>query len=165
MNPFFMYKIIISSIFIASLITFISCNSEIQTPQGEWIKGTPKEQIELIEEQFGGFGSSMVEVGYRYQELYWAIKDGNWGYADHQFEEIEEIIEHAVIRRPKREKTAKIFFDGEFAKMEEFLKKQDTTNFDQVYQNFTNGCNACHAMENHGFVTIKLPLQRQSPVR
>ena len=118
-----MYKIIISSIFIVSLITFISCNTEKQNPQGEWIKGTPKEQIEIIEEQFGGFGSAMVEVGYRYQELYWAVKDGNWGYADHQFEEIEEIIEHAVIRRPKREKTSKIFFDGEFKKMEEFLKK------------------------------------------
>jgi len=35
----------------------------------------------------------MMEVGYRYQELYWAIKDSNWAYADHQLHEMEETLE------------------------------------------------------------------------
>ena len=164
-----MYKILISSLFLITSIIFISCNNnqntEQKTPQGEWLKGTQEEQVKMIEKQFRGFGVTMVEVGYRYQELYWAIKDMNWGYAEHQLEELEEAIEYGLIRRPEREKSAKIFFDGEFKKLENFLKNQDTTNFDRVYQNFTNGCNACHAMEDHGYVTVKLPLERQSPVR
>lgn len=164
-NPFFMYKLIIL-LFIIITVNFISCNNQKQESiQGKWIKGTEEEKLHTIEEQFRGFGVAMMEVGYRYQELYWAIKDSNWAYADHQLHEMEEAFANALQRRPERTNSAQLFLNGAFKEMETFVQKEDNSNLDVIYANFTNACNTCHAMEQHGFVTVKTPIQRQSPVR
>lgn len=160
-----MYKFLISFLFIFTSILFYSCNNESKTAQGTWLKGTQEEQIKTIEDQFRGFGVAMMEVGYRYQELYWAMKDGNWGYADHQLHELEEAMEYALVRRPERTNSANIFLKGALIEMEEFVKKADNSNLDIEFNKFTNACNTCHAMEQHGFVTVKTPTERQSPVR
>ncbi|MGR7814566.1 hypothetical protein [Lacinutrix undariae] len=53
------------------LLLLFSCNNtKTQKLEGQWIKGTEKEQLTTIENQFRGFDMAMVETGYRYQELY-----------------------------------------------------------------------------------------------
>ena len=46
---------------------FFACNQKTgkETSQGDWIRGTGKEQIKTIEKQFRGFNNAMVETGYR----------------------------------------------------------------------------------------------------
>ena len=79
-----------------------SCNQQTDktTAQGDWIKGTEIEQIKTIEKQFRGFDNTMVETGYRYQELYWGGQDQNWEYADYQIEKIKIAIESGLERTP-----------------------------------------------------------------
>ena len=58
---------------IIALLLLWSCgNKQEQNVQGRWINGTEQEKLETIENQFRGFDNAMTEVGYRYQELYWA---------------------------------------------------------------------------------------------
>ncbi len=142
----------------------ISCNKE-ENPQGKWLTGSKQEQINKIEDHFRGFGVAMMEIGYRYQELYWAIKDENWGYADHQLHEIEEGFELALEKRPERAKSAHHFKTITLPEMDKLVDAKDTTNFEQVFANMTNACNSCHAMEEMPFITVKTPLKRLSPVR
>jgi hypothetical protein len=67
------------TIILISTLRLFACNQQTQkeTAQGDWIKGTVKEQIKTIEKQFRGFDNEMVETGYRYQELYWAGQEVN----------------------------------------------------------------------------------------
>lgn len=146
---------------------FFACNQQTDktTSQGKWIKGTEKEQIKTIERQFRGFDNAMVETGYRYQELYWAGQDQNWEYADYQIEKIKIAIENGLERRPKRAKSAEHFLTYVLPEMKKSAKSKDTAIFNKGFQTLTINCNSCHAMEKVSFFTIKIPTDRQSPIR
>ena len=138
---------------------------ENDATQGNWIKGTEAEQIKTIEKQFPGFDNAMVETGYRYQELYWAGQDENWEYADYQLEKIRIAIENGLERRPKREKSAEFFLNTILPEMEKSLQRKDTVAFNKGFQNLTISCNSCHAMERVPFFSVKIPTDRQSPIK
>jgi hypothetical protein len=61
------------------LITVISCQRREESAQGEWIRGTEKEKLKTTERHFRGMDVAMIEIGYRYQELYGRgrIRTGN----------------------------------------------------------------------------------------
>lgn len=59
------------------------------SPGGEagWLsQGSVEERFAVVASQLRGFDVAMVEVGYRYGELYWAGRDGNWEFAAYQIE-------------------------------------------------------------------------------
>ena len=159
------------SIFIFGAFLFLSsCNQsheEKSTNVGldDWLEGTSEEKFEEVAHQLGGFSRTMVEVGYRYSELYWAGIDENWGYADHQIEHIIEAMEDGLKRRPVRVESAKDFMEETLPYMEELLENKDKEEFLKGFQVFTSACNACHAKEGESAIMIQIPLNRTSPVR
>ena len=159
------------SIFIFGAFLFLSsCNQsheEKSTKVGldDWLEGTSEEKFEEVAHQLGGFSRTMVEVGYRYSELYWAGIDENWGYADHQIEHIIEAMEDGLKRRPVRVESAKDFMEETLPYMEELLENKDKEEFLKGFQVFTSACNACHAKEGESAIMIQIPLNRTSPVR
>lgn len=144
---------------------FLGCNQNTKTAQGEWIRGTENEQIKTIEKQFRGFDNAMVEVGYRYQELYWAGHDENWEYAEYQLSKIQLAIENGLERRPKRAKSAEYFLENVLPEMKKALESKDATTFNKGFQNLTISCNNCHTMEKVSFFKVQVPTERQSPIR
>ncbi len=151
-------------IIIFTSFVFFSCNQS-ENPKGKWLNGSGQDNIERIEEHFRGFGVAMFEIGYRYQELYWALSEENWEYADHQVHEIEETIELALERRAERRKSATHFLNVALPEMEDFIKKKNSDGFELVFQNLTSSCNTCHAMEQMPFIYVQKPENRLSPVR
>lgn len=151
------------------LITFglYACNQKTdkESIQGDWIKGTKKEQINTIEKQFRGFDNAMIETGYRYQELYWAGQDQNWEYADYQIDKIKIAIENGLERRPKRAKSAEHFLTYVLPEMKKSIESKDTVVFNKGFQALTINCNSCHAMEKVSFFTVQTPTARQSPIK
>lgn len=154
-------------VFIAIIISvpFVACNNSQSKTQGDWIKGTEQEKLETIENQFRGFDMAMVETGYRYQELYWAGQDQNWEYADYQLEKIEVAIKNGLERRPKRAKSAEHFLTTVLPEMKKSLEKRDSLIFNKTFQTLTINCNSCHAMERIPFFSVKIPTDRQSPIK
>lgn len=150
---------------LTAIIFLYSCNQKTKTIQGSWIKGTEQEKIEIIENQFRGFDMTMVETGYRYQELYWAGQDENWEYASYQLEKIQKAIENGLVRRPKRAQSARHFLTVILPEMQRALQKRDTVVFNKNFQVLTSSCISCHAMEKVSYFTVKKPLYRQSPIR
>jgi hypothetical protein len=106
----------------------------------------------------------MVEVGYRYAELYWAGRDRNWGYAEYQLGKIETAIANGVERRPARAASARML-EASASTVRSAIERQDGVAMDEAITTLTATCNACHQAERAPFVTVAPPAVRVSPVR
>lgn len=145
------------------LISFF-VSLDVNANENVWIQEKDPEKFKLIENQFRGFDVSMVEIGYRYQELYWAGKENNWEYAKYQTEKIELSIKNALIRRPKRKNSSKYFLDNVLAEIKKIINKKDSKKFEISFNNLTNGCNTCHLQEKVPFFKINKPKHNLSIV-
>ncbi len=155
-------------ILMASLILFLaSCGGVSDRPVGSggWLTGEVNEKFETVTEHLGGFGKAMWEVDYRFQELWWAGNDGNWKYAGHQIEEMEEALELGLERRPERAASAQQFMTKAIPDVEEAIGERDPEMFERRIDMMMNTCNSCHALEDMEFLTVKPPLQRRSTIR
>lgn len=157
-----------ATLFVSAFAILIACTPEENTEavgQNGWLKGTPNEKFDEVAHQLQGFSRTMKEVGYRYQELYWAGKDMNWEYADYQVEHIYEAIEQGNVRRPEHKESGINFVENVLPAMEKAIASKDTSDFLRTFEILTVNCNACHAMEEVPFLTVKTPTERQSPIR
>jgi hypothetical protein len=145
----------------------IGCRSEPQTASGEggWLQGTADEKFEVIARQLRGFDVAMVETGYRYQQLYWAGEDQNWGYADYHLKKIQTAIQHGLERRPKRAKSAETFLTIVMPALNDAIVQQDQARFRERFGALTSTCNSCHVAEQVPFIHIDLPKVRSGPAQ
>ncbi len=138
---------------------------EAHEDHAAWLKGDTETKFTAVEEQLGGFGTTMWEMGYRYIELYWAGQDENPEYAEHQLHEMEEALERGLIRRPERAASARTFLENSIPAMRTAIASRDTVRFRKAFTAFTQSCNACHALEDHAYITVAPPTFRLSPVQ
>lgn len=151
-------------IVLASFVSILLSCSNPTNPQGEWIKGPQEEQLETIEEHFQGFGKAMWEVSYRYKELYAAGMDGNWEYAVHHIEELEEAIALGLQRRPKHAAAAEHFLTVALPHMEKAIEARNKQVFQEKFEELRVSCNACHMMRDHAYIKVKTPRDYYSVV-
>lgn len=148
-----------------SFAIFQACqNTPQETYETEWLGNTKQEIVNNIEEQFQGFSSTMREVAYRYNELYWAGMDENWEYAEYQREHIMEALEQGLVRRPEREASAQQFVSTALPEMKEVIQMASKERFLENFTLFTASCNTCHAMEEIAFMTVKIPEERHTVI-
>lgn len=154
-----------------TLITFCvltiitACQSSKPVGRDGWLKGTTNEKLETVSRQLRGLDMAMVETGYRYQELYWAVQDTNWRYAHYQVEKLKSAMEYALVRRPKRAEPAQEYLTVALPAMEKVLDAKDVALFDKQFIELTNTCNDCHKNQNVDYYKVAPPLHRQSPIR
>jgi hypothetical protein len=132
---------------------------------GGWLKQLPPDkQIDAIDRQFRGFDMAMVEVGYRYTEMYIAAIEGNWDYALYTGEKIAWAIQNGFERRPKRRANAEaIFFREIYPAVLDAIKKKDIALFKERFDTLRHACNACHTAEKVPFIQIGIPTMKQTP--
>ena len=123
------------------------------------------ERLQKLVELVPGTAHWMIEMGDRYQNLYWAAKQGKWEFATYQSEEIEKLVQIAMLARPKRAASAQMFLDKMFPLMHEAAASQDWDRFEDAFHTLNTECTACHAREDHSFVVIpREPARASSPV-
>lgn len=154
-----------SFIVVAFFVFACKQNGEKKPQEGDWIKGPEDVQLKTIEKHFRGLDNAMIEIGYRYQELYWAGEDENWEYAKYQADKIELAMKLALERRPKRAASAEQFMNFIVPQMKTAIESKDNTVFKTSFQLLTTNCNTCHEAEKVPFFTVKIPDQRFSPIR
>lgn len=159
---------LLSILFLVCLFSWTACDRE-KDPYASgtdgWLHGTEEEKFEELANQLGGFSRTMIEVSYRYSELYWAGQDENWDYADHQLEHLLEVLEDGLKRRPARAESAQSFINHTIPEIEELIHKENKSEFLEGFRSLTTACNACHAKEGESFIVIVEPEIRTSPVR
>jgi hypothetical protein len=130
-----------------------------------WISGTVDERFQQVGDQLAGFSSTMFEVAHRYRELHWAVKDGNWPYADYQVEKIAGPVERGIVRRPARAASARDLFLGTpVDDLRSALHEGDEEAVVGAFQEFTAACNQCHVAEDMAFVVVGAPEARSTVV-
>ena len=131
----------------------------------DWRQGAevaPK--VERLVEALPSAANIMIEMGARYQNLYWAGKLGKWEFAGYQVEEIRELIEKLQITRPKRTASAREFLDAVYPMLPEAVNTRDWKKFEAAFEKMRHECMACHGKNEMGFVQLPLPRRASSPV-
>lgn len=152
------------------LFGLVSCNQysgkhENGRNGGDWLsKGSVDERFEKVSKHLRGFDMVMVEVGYRFTELYWAGQDQNWDYAKYQVEKLRVAIENGTERRPKRSASAQMIFPA-IDNLELAISKRSNQNFRQGFNQLCATCNACHTAEQVPFFKVAIPDRRLTPIR
>lgn len=132
--------------------------------QSAWIlQGGEDERFERVARHLRGLDLAMTEIGYRYNEVYWARADQNWPYAAYQLGKIETSLANALERRPKRAASAKMF-EGPLKVALEAAKAGDAAKLDEALIGLTASCNACHAAEQLAYMHVMPPRIRVSPI-
>ncbi len=108
---------------------------------------------------------AMVEIGYRYQELYLAGMNENWDYATYQVKKIRQSLENALERRPRREASARNGFFPALDAMAEAVAGRDRERFTTRFDKFTDACNRCHVAEAVPSFVVTPPERYTSPIR
>jgi hypothetical protein len=132
----------------------------VASGEGGWLDGTVDDKFNTIAKQLRGFDMAMVETGYRYNELHWAVEDSNWGYADYQAKKIRTAIENGLERRPKRAKSAEPFLTIVLPALEDAIAKHDRALVKERLVTLRSTCNTCHEAEKVEFVHVGIPLTR-----
>ena len=148
------------------LFTSAACRPRADKPAGPggWLVGDVHAKLDTVARHLRGTDVAMMEIGHRYNELYWAGRDQNWGYAGYQAEKIRTALEHAIERRPKRAQSAEPFLTGLLPLIEEAVRKKDEQLFADAFETMTLGCNVCHRTEDVPFIEIVAPKLRTTTI-
>lgn len=168
MNIYLPYRASIFLVGLLSCLIILCCKqNENKAPSGEssWLSGTADERFEKVARQLRGFDMAMVETGHRYNELYWAGQDKNWGYAKYQVQKIRLAVENGLERRPKRAASAETFLKIVVPEVEKAIDSRNPDLFWNRFQTLTSTCNSCHEAEKVEFVVVRPPEIRTSPVK
>lgn len=135
-------------------------------PAAGWLKALPPDkQIEAIDRQLRGFDMAIIEVGYRYTEMYFGAAEGNWDYALYTGEKLGWAMRNGFERRPKRLLNGKeIFFKGAYPQVLEAIRKKDLRQFNERFEEMTIQCNACHVAQQVPFMVVGKPTRRLTPL-
>jgi hypothetical protein len=139
--------------------------TEERSSRSSWLQGTLDERFHQVERQLRGFDKTMVEVGYRFTELYFAGQDRNWDYAKYQLEKLETALRLGLERRPKRAASAQSFLSAALPAMEEVIEKAESKLFQAEIERLRSACMNCHVLEEVPYFTVELPEHRLSPIR
>lgn len=119
----------------------------------------------MVAGQLRGFDMAMVETGYRYNELYWAAEERNWGYAEYQAGKIRTAIENGLKRRPLRAKSAETFLVVALPAVQDALKLRDPDLLRERLGALRSTCNTCHEAEKVEFIHVGEPEVRSVTAR
>ncbi len=141
------------------------CGSAAPGGGASWISGDTDARLEALARHHRGLDVAMVEIGYRYEELYWAGQDGNWEYAAYQVKKIGLALANALERRPKRAESARTIFHPVLAETDRVVQARDASAFAEQFALLTAACNVCHAAEAVPTFRVVTPERRRAPIR
>jgi len=106
------------------------------------------------------FAIPMREVGDRYQNMYFAAKDGNWGLAFYMSKYMNGAMNPARVTKPDEYAMWKSFYEESFAPVNKAIMAKDFAAFDKAYMSVMKTCNECHAGLGYGFIKV---VKQKSP--
>lgn len=149
MKFFIMFAVVISVLFSSGNGYSTSSNWLMQIDKND-------EKFSVIQKQFRGFDTAMMEVGYRYDAIKKALETKNYQLAHYHLEKMKLSIENGYIRRPAREKASQNYFlNTTFKEFQEALSLRDANSIVAKFSDMKNSCNACHADQKVEFIIVE----------
>jgi hypothetical protein len=113
-----------------------------------------QKQIDEIKGTIPKFAIPMREVGDRFQNMYFAAKQGNWGLAAYMSKYMDGAMKPASLTKPDEYKLWKSFYNNEFAPVNKAIEAQNWKAFEKEYTSVIGTCNTCHAGLGYGFIEV-----------
>jgi hypothetical protein len=134
-------------------------------PAPAWLSGEDATRAAQIESHLRGLDVAMMEIGYRHTELFFAVEDRNWEYADYQAGKIELALKLAVERRPKRAASANVFLNEEWPAVLAGLRSRQAEQAAGALERLRTACMKCHVAEQVPFFAVQTPERRLTAIR
>jgi len=116
--------------------------------------GDLQKQIDEVRSALPKFAIPMREVGDRFQNMYFAAKDGNWALAAYMSKYMNGSMNPASVTKPAEYKVWKSFYDNTFASVNKAIMAKDWKGFDGAYMAVISDCNGCHQAMGYGFIKV-----------
>ena len=113
-----------------------------------------QKQIDEVKSALPKFAIPMREVGDRFQNIYFAAKDGNWALAAYMSKYMNGSMNPASVTKPTEYKVWKGFYDTTFAAVNKAIMAKDWNGFEAAYTAVINDCNSCHQGMGYGFIKV-----------
>jgi len=113
-----------------------------------------QKQIDEVRSALPKFAIPMREVGDRFQNTYFAAKDGNWALAAYMSKYMNGSMNPASVTKPAEYKVWKGFYDNNFANVNKAIMAKDMKAFDAAYTAIIPECNSCHQGMGYGFIKV-----------
>ena len=113
-----------------------------------------QKQIDDIKGVIPKFAIPMREVGDRFQDMYFAAKEGNWGLAAYMSKYMNGAMSPASLTKPAEYGLWKSFYDDTFAPVNKAIQAQDWKAFEKEYTSVISSCNGCHVGMGYGFIKV-----------
>jgi len=111
-------------------------------------------QLDALKAAIPKFAIPMREVGDRFQNMYFAAKDGNWALAAYMSKYMNGAMNPAKLTKPAEYDTWKKFYEGRFATVEKAIQAKDFAGFETAYTKVIDDCNSCHKKMDYGFIKV-----------
>lgn len=113
-----------------------------------------QKQIDDIKLSLPKFAIPMREVGDRFQNMYFAAKDGNWALAAYMAKYMNGAMNPARLTKPDEYEVWKTFYTETFAPVNKAIQAEDWKAFDKEYNAVIPHCNSCHSGMGYGFIKL-----------
>ena len=113
-----------------------------------------QKQVDELKGALPKFAIPMREVGDRFQNIYFAAKEGNWALAAYMAKYMNGSMNPASVTKPAEYKVWKGFYDTTFAPVNKAIQDKDLKAFETAYTAVINDCNACHQGMGYGFIKV-----------
>jgi hypothetical protein len=100
------------------------------------------------------FAIPMREVGDRFQNMYFAAKNGNWGLAFYMSKYMNGAMNPAKVTKPQEYELWKSFYEETFAPVNKAIFAKDFKAFEKEYTAVMGSCNQCHAGMGYAFIKV-----------
>lgn len=113
-------------------------------------------RFEAVQEQFRGFDTAMMEVGYRYESVKKALDEKNYDLAIYHWQKIKSAIQNGYIRRPiRKEASQNYFLNKTFKEFQDSLESKNSAKIEKRFSYVKDYCNACHMDQKVGFIVVE----------
>jgi hypothetical protein len=113
-----------------------------------------QKQIDEIKGALPKLAIPMREVGDRFQNIYFAVKGGNWALAAYMSKYMNGALNAAKVTKPAEYKVWKSFYEGSFAPVDKAIQAKDAKAFEKAYMAVIADCNGCHQSMGYGFIKV-----------
>jgi hypothetical protein len=130
-------------------------------------------EIERLKTIVPGQSLAMTQVAYNFNNLWFAVRAGNWPLAQFYFGDAKGRLRWALRITPVRKiSTGNLelepFLDGlektQLAKLGETLMAKDVKQFEAAYRATLEGCHACHTASEKPYLELQVPTAPAEPM-
>lgn len=120
-------------------------------------------EIDAIRGALPKLAIPMVEVGQRFQNMYYAAEAGNWALAAYQSKHMNDAMNPVKVTRPQKYAVWQTFYKESFAPLNDAVKAMDFKRFDAEYRGMIKKCDACHEGMGYGYIKVRQLSKQAEP--